>query len=293
VPSILVTAASGRTARLIIGQFIQEKTRVRALVRDIASVPWLRENPLVELIEGRLGDAATLTVALEGVERALLISSPRGPMVRDQCAFVDAARAAGVSHVIKVSGRETGLDFDLEGFSGTRDHAVIERHLEQSGLAWTQLRPSQFMQVYLDELPAIRTGQRLLRPMSDARVSPVDLRDVARVAYRVLTTRGHEGRRYELTGPEALTMSEISRAISNATGRAIPYLDCTADEHVRAMRAEGALPPTIELLSSLYRERRKSQFSSVHLDTYRELAIRPTSFADFARDHASRWMPNA
>ncbi len=290
---ILVTAASGRTAQLIIGQFIQESTRVRALVRDMASVPWLHENPLVELVEGRLGDAATLTVALQDVERALLISSPRGPMVRDQCAFVDAARAAGVSHVIKVSGRETGLDFDVEGFSGTRDHAVIERYLEQSGLAWTQLRPSQFMQVYLDELPAIQTGQRLLRPMGDARVSPVDLRDVVRVAHRVLTTTGHEGRRYELTGPQALTMGEIAQAISNATGRPTPYLDCTADEHVRAMRAEGALPPTVELLSSLYRERRKSQFSSVNLDTYRELAIRPTSFAEFARDHASRWMPNA
>jgi uncharacterized protein YbjT (DUF2867 family) len=290
---ILITGASGRTTHLILQRFIHEKRRVRALVRDIASVPMLREHPFVELVEGRIGDAATLGPALEGVERALLISSPRGPMVRDQCAFVDAAKAAGVRHVIKLSGRETGLDFDPEGFSGTRDHAAIERYLEQSAVAWTQLRPSQFMQVYLDELPSIQTNQRLIRPMGDARLSPVDLRDVARVVHRVLTTTGHEGRRYEVTGPEALTMSDIARAISEAVGGTIPYVDCTPEEHILAMKAEGAPPPILDVLSPLYRERRKSRYSSVNLDTYRELGIRPTSFAEFARDHADRWRPNA
>jgi uncharacterized protein YbjT (DUF2867 family) len=210
-------------------------------------------------------------------------------MVHDQCAFIDAAKAAGVRHVVKMSGRETGLDFDSDGFSGTRDHLAIERYLEASGLAWTQLRPSQFMQVYLDELPSIRKNQKLLRPMADARVSPVDLRDVARAAYRVLTTDGHEGRRYALTGPEALTMRDIAAAITEAIGRPIPYVDVTPEEHVHAMAAEGAPPPTVELLSSLYRERRKSRYSSVELDPYRDLELRPTSFAEFARDHAENW----
>lgn len=290
---ILVTGASGRTSQLILQQFIHEKTRCRALVREIASVPTLTDNPFVELVEGRIGDAATLGPALEGIERVLLISSPRGPMVRDQCVFVDAAKAAGVRHLIKLSGRETGLDFDAQAFSGTRDHAAIERYLEQSGVAWTQLRPSQFMQVYLDELPTIRVKQGLVRPMGDARVSPVDLRDVARVVHRVLTTTGHEGRRYELTGPEAMTMSDIAGAISEATGRRIPYVDCTPEEHIFAMKTEGAPLPVVEVLSTLYRERRKSRYSSVNLDTYRELRIRPTSFAEFARDHAERWRPKA
>ncbi|MEO7735915.1 MAG: SDR family oxidoreductase [Kofleriaceae bacterium] len=283
---ILVTGASGRTSRLILAELARRERPVRALARDRASVA---PHPLVKLFEGKLGDASTLGAALAGVDRALLISSPRGPMVRDQCAFIDAAKAAGVRHVIKLSGRETGFDFDELGFSGTRDHAEIERYLEASGLTWTQLRPCQFMQVYLDELPSIKAHQQLRRPMGDSRVSPVDLRDVAKAAARVLTTAGHEGRRYELTGPEALTLAEIAASISAAVGAHIPYIDYTPEEHVAGLRADGAPPPIVELLSSLWRERRKSRFSRVDLDAYRELEFRPTSFAEFARDHAASW----
>src|SRR4029450_2290217 len=159
---ILITGASGRTSGLIVQEFIERETRVRALVRDIETVPALRQNPYVELVEGRLGEATTLGPVLQGVDKALLISSPRGPMVRDQCAFIDAAKAAGVRHVVKFSGRETGLDFQPQNFSGTRDHQTIEEYLEASGLLWTQLRPSQFMQIYLTELPSIKRHRRLL-----------------------------------------------------------------------------------------------------------------------------------
>jgi uncharacterized protein YbjT (DUF2867 family) len=210
-------------------------------------------------------------------------------MVRDQCAFIDAARAAGAPHVIKMSGRETGIDFDEQGFSGTRDHATIERYLEASGLSWTQLRPCQFMQVYLDELPRIQKHQQVRRPMSDARVSPVDLRDVALATARVLTTDGHEQRRYELTGPEALTLAEIASLISVAVGRHIPYIDVTPEEHADGMRADGAPPPIVELLSALWRERRKSRYSRVDLDWFHALGVRPRSFAEFALDHARTW----
>jgi uncharacterized protein YbjT (DUF2867 family) len=290
---ILITGASGRTSGLIVQEFIQQETRVRALVRDIETVPALRPHPYVELVEGRLGDATTLGPALEGVDRALLISSPRGPMLRDQCAFIDAAKAAGVRHVVKFSGRETGLDFLAQNFWATRDHETIEAYLEASGLLWTQLRPSQFMQIYLDELPSIKKHRRLLRPMDDARVSPVDLHDVAQVAYRVLTEAGHEGRRYELTGPEALSMADVAAYISEATGREIPYVNITPDEFVTAMKAEGAPPPVIEVLSQIYGERRKSRYSSVNLDTYRQFGMRPTSFREFAHPNADWWRPEA
>lgn len=286
---VLITGASGRTSGLICQEFIRRKTRARAIVRDRATVAAVEPNPYVEFVEAHIGNATSVAPALEGVETALLISSPRGPMVRDQCSFIDAAKAAGVRYIVKFSGRETGLDFQAENFSGTRDHAVIERYLESSALQWTQLRPSQFMQVYLDELPSIRTNQRLVRPMGDARLSPVDLHDVVQIAYRVLTERGHEGRRYELTGPEAISMADVAAQISEATQRNIPYVDATPEEHVVAMRAEGAPPQVVELLSELYRERRKSRYSSVNLDAWRQFHIHPTSFREFSCANADNW----
>jgi uncharacterized protein YbjT (DUF2867 family) len=209
-------------------------------------------------------------------------------MVRDQCSFIDTAKSAGVRRIVKFSGRETGLHFISENFSGTRDHESIEHYLEESGLAWTHLRPSQFMQTYLNELPSIKTNQKLIRPMENARVSPVDIRDVAKVAYRVLTENGHDNVRYELTGPEALTMTEIAEVISKVTGQHIPYCDVSPTEHSKIMRDEGAPPPVIELLTQLYSERRKSRYSSVILEPYKKFGLVPTSFEEFSREHADQ-----
>lgn len=286
---ILMTGASGRTTSIIIREFIKQRTKVRALVRERRTATEFDSSPYVELVEGRIGDPSTLTSALKGIGDVLLISSPRGAMMRDQCSFIDTAKATGIRRIVKFSGRETGLHFVSENFSGTRDHERIEHYLEESGLAWTHLRPSQFMQTYLDELPSIKTNQKLIRPMGDARVSPVDIRDVAKVAYRVLTENGHEGIRYELTGPEALTMAEAAEVISKATSQHIPYWDVSPTEHSRFMREEGAPLPVVELLAQLYAERRKSRFSSVSLEPYKKFGLVPASFDEFAREHADQW----
>ena len=286
---ILVTGASGRSSSIIIREFVKQRTKVRALVRDRRTAAEFESNQYVDLVEGRIGEPSTLRSTFKGIENVLLISSPREAMVRDQCSFIDAARSGGVHRIVKFSGRETGLHFVSGNFSGTRDHESIERYLEQSGLAWTHLRPSQFMQTYLNELPSIKTNQKLIRPMKNARVSPVDIRDVAKVSYRVLTESGHDGFRYELTGPEALTMTEMAEVISKVTGRHIPYCDASPTEHSKIMREEGASPPVIEQLAQLYSERRKSRYSSVILEPYKKFGLVPTSFEEFSREHADQF----
>src|SRR5262249_22466119 len=115
-----------------------------------------------------------------------------------QCTFVDAAKKAGVQHIVKFSGKESGVGFDAKRFRFTRMHEEIETYLEGSGLAWTHLRPSQFMQVYLREAPSIVSRGALALPLDDARLAPVDLEDVAKVAFAILTEGGHEGRNYEM-----------------------------------------------------------------------------------------------
>src|SRR6266851_4412408 len=93
----------------------------------------------------------TLDPVLDGVDRALLISSAGPEMLDTQWRFIDAARQAGVGHIVKFSGKESGIGFDPLRFRFTRMHELIEDYLEASGVAWTHLRPSQFMQVYLCE----------------------------------------------------------------------------------------------------------------------------------------------
>jgi uncharacterized protein YbjT (DUF2867 family) len=288
---ILVTGAAGRAGSAVIRAFARRGVPVRALVRDAARAPELAGLPGVTVVEGDLRDRSALAPALEGVKRALLISSPREEMVDVQTGFIDAARAAGVPHVVKFSGREAGVGFDQDVFRGTRWHGRVERYLERSGLAWTHLRPSQFMQNYL---PGSVTGVdaaagELVLPIGDTRLSPVDVADVAEIAAGLLTADGHENRAYDITGPEALTMTEIVERVSAATGRPFRYVEVTFEEQRRRYTAAGLPPHVVDLFDEQFRERRRTPEARVELAAHHLFGVTPTSFTDFARAHAAEF----
>jgi uncharacterized protein YbjT (DUF2867 family) len=238
-------------------------------------------------VEGDMLRPDTLGPALNGVERALMISGAGERLVDTQGTFIDTAKRAGVRHMVKFSGAESGIGFEPNNFRGTRAHEESERYLERSGLAWTMLRPSQFMQTYLYEPPTVAAMKALVRPMDDARLSPVDIEDIAKVAFALLTGDGHEGKRYDMTGPEALTMAEIAARISTAIGRPVPYVNIAPDDYRRVMQEAGLPPERIDLFDEIYVERRRRTNSRIHLDTHNLFGVRPTSFADFALRHAA------
>ncbi|WP_207129397.1 SDR family oxidoreductase [Actinocatenispora comari] len=292
---ILVTGAAGKAGSAVVRAFARRGAPVRAVVRDPARVPWLAELPGVTVVAGDLRRAATLGPALEGVKRALLISSPREEMVDTQLSFIDAAQAAGVPHIVKYSGREAGVGFDQEVFRGTRWHGQIERYLERSGLAWTHLRPSQFMQNYL---PSSVTGfdvttRELVMPLGAGQLSPVDLADVAEIAVGVLTTDGHENKAYDITGPEALTMAEVADRVSAATGATFRYVEVTFEEQRRRYAAAGLPPHVVDLFDEQFRERHRTPIARVELAAHRTFGVTPTHFAQFASAHAEEFTGSA
>src|SRR5690242_17723193 len=208
---ILVTGASGLSGSAVVREFARRHSPIRALVRSREKAQALEALPTVELVEGDMLRPETLAEVLCGVERVLLLSSADPQMVQAQCAFIDAAKKAQVRHIVKFSGLNSALD---SPFLFARMHAEIERSLERSGLAWTHLRPSQFMQVYLREVPTIVAQGAFFLSLEDAKLAPVDSEDIAKAACVLLTTPGHEGKIYEMTGPQALSMKEIAEEIS-------------------------------------------------------------------------------
>ena len=148
--------------------------------------------PGVEIVIGDMLRPDSLGAALDGVDRALMISSPEPAMLETQCRFVDDAKRAGVRHVVKFSGKESSIGFDPMRFRFTRMHEQIEDYLEESGLAWTHLRPCQFMQVFLWEAQTIVTKGALFLPLENVRLAPIDLDDIAKIAFAVLRGDGHE-----------------------------------------------------------------------------------------------------
>jgi uncharacterized protein YbjT (DUF2867 family) len=289
---LLVTGTTGTSGSAVIREFARQRIPVRALVRSDRKARAFDRMPTVKAVVGDMLRPDTLREALRDVHRVLMISSPRERMVDTQCAFIDAAKAAGVPHVVKFSGKESGVGFDPAAFRGTRQHEEIERYLENSGLVWTHIRPSQFMQFYL---PSTLTGvdgaeRALVMPIGDSRLSPVDVDDIAKVAVALLNSDGHEGKSYDMTGPEALTMNEIAERISAATGTAFRYVEVSAEEKQRQLTAAGYPPETVDLLGELFAERRRCAQSGVHLGAHEAFGVEPTTFARFAERNAAAFL---
>ena len=281
---ILVTGASGLNGEQLVRRLSSRDVPVRALVRDAAKVDRLAGLPGVEVVAGDMARPETLVAALRGVQRAMVISSSNPEMADVQSSFIDAARNAGVEHVVKLSGIISALD---SPFRFARMHAEIERRLEASGMAFTLLRAGEFMQAYFRQVPSIVGNGTLLLPMEDERIASIDVVDIADVAATVLVGSGHEGKTYPLTGPEALSMIEVAERLSAVTGKEIRYGNVDPEQARKAQLDRGVPEYTADALAELFAERRKGKEANVSPAVQAILGRRATSFAEFATRNAA------
>jgi uncharacterized protein YbjT (DUF2867 family) len=282
--NILVTGAAGQSGTLIVQALAGAGAPVRALVRDTEKAKGL---PGVALVAGDMLEKDTLKAALDNVHRVMLISSANHRMVETQCTFIDACKEAGVHHVIKFSGEESQQGYDPQRFRFTREHEQIEDYLENSGMQWTHLRPSQFMQVYLREAPAIHRTGELRLPLKKIRMSPVDLRDVAQVAAAVLMEGGYTGKSLRITGPESLSMDDIAATLSRIAGKMIRYVPVSWNERAAALSAAGLPDYFLDALEEQAAERVRNPEAIVDTSTHQLFDLTPTAFSKFSIDHAT------
>jgi uncharacterized protein YbjT (DUF2867 family) len=224
-------------------------------------------------------DPATHAAAVAGMD-ALYLASPGDFPSAPEKSLVDAAKRAGVKKVVKLAA--LGVEHS--------DNPLrqVEEHVRASGLAFTFLHPSWFMQNFSTGLAgALRSGT-LAEPAADRKIAFIDARDIAAVAAEALLMPGHEGKTYTLTGSELLTRVQVVEAVGRELGKKITYLP-VSDEQFRAA-VKGVLTPSYtELMSALYGAVRAGHFE-VKTDTVREVLGRaPISFAQFAKDHRSAW----
>src|SRR5712691_7894660 len=281
---ILVTGATGLNGSELERRLSARGVHVRALVRSAARAKGFSALPNVEIIEGDMARPETLTGPLRGVERAMLISSSDPMMLEAQSNFIEAARKTGVKHVVKLSGIIPELD---SAFRFARMHAQIEQKLEASGMAFTHLRAGEFMHAYFRQVPSIVARGAFFLPMEEAKIASIDVGDIAEVAATVLTSPGHEGKIYPITGPEALSMAEVAEKLSAATGKWIQYVNVAPEEAKRAQLAAGVPPYTADALAELFAERRKGKESQVSPVIQTIFGWRATSFDEFAMRNAA------
>src|ERR1700681_4598403 len=280
---ILVTGATGLNGQEMLRRLSAQGNAVRALVRNPAKAETIAALPHVEIVQGDMAHPEALAAGLRDIDRAMLISSSDPMMLDVQTNFIDAARKAGVKHIVKLSGIMPQLN---SAFRFARMHGEIEKRLEASGMAFTHLRAGEFMPAYFRQVPNITAKGAMFLPMEEARIASIDVGDIAAIAAQVLTGSGHEGKTYPLTGPEALSMTEVAAKLSAATGKPIRYINVPPEDARQAQLAAGVPPYLADALFELFAERRQGKESKVWPDAGILLGRPPTSFDDFARRNA-------
>jgi uncharacterized protein YbjT (DUF2867 family) len=279
---ILVTGGTGTVGGELLRLLSQAGITSRALSRNPHKAQKL---PGVTWVAGDLSKPETLIPAFEGAQKLFLVTSYYEDMVELQHNAIVAARATGVTHVVKVSAFAAS---DHSRAPIGRWHYQVEKELEESGLAFTILRPHHFMQNLLAQAEYIVNDGAVYSASGDGKIPYIDARDIAAVAFVTLTQPGHLGKKYVVTGREAISYRQATEIIAAAIGKPLRFVDESQDQ-ARARRVRESLPPAvIESALAIAAYQRAGGKTVTITNTVADLTGRqPRTVAEFAREYAA------
>jgi uncharacterized protein YbjT (DUF2867 family) len=235
---------------------------VRALVRD----PGRFAPPAgVEAVAGDLGRPESLAAALAGVRGVFLLSG-----FPDMPGVLAEIRRAGVEQVVLLSS-SAAPGGDLSN-AVARYHILSEAAVRDAGIPWTFLQPNSFMTNTFQWLPQLRAGDVVRAPFPDVRVATIDPEDLGAVAAAALTTGGHEGRAYRLSGPESLLPADRVAVLAKVLGRALRF-EGQSDTEARAEMTKTTPPEYVDAFFSFFADGTLDE--SKVLSTVEEITGRP------------------
>ena len=264
--TILVTGATGNVGSHAVRELQTRGEHVRAFVRDPEKAARLLGD--VELAIGDLDDPGTIAPALDGVDRVFLSSGPGPEKVAQEAAVIDAAGAAGVELIVKASALDARTGDPLLGLDY---NGRCEDHLRRSGVPAVMLQSGFYMTNLL--MPGAFAA-----PAGVARVAMIDPRDIGGAAAVALTTDGHAGATYRLTGGAAITFEEAAAALD------AEYVDVPPAAAREGLEAAGLPDWLVSHMIRMFELVREGWFDRT-TDCVRELTGRePRTIHDFARD---------
>lgn len=235
-PSILITGATGSVGTHLIKYLSEKNVSFRVLARKSDRATKLSSIEGLELVYGDLTDKNSVKNALQGIEKVFLLTNSSETAETLQLNFVDMLRANGVQHVVKLSQLAATLHSPVRFL---RYHATVEQKIKDMAMSYTFLRPNLFMQGLLGFKESIIKKGMFFAAAGDAKVSLVDVRDIAAVAAETLTSRGHENKIYDLTGPEAITHQQMADYFSKELKNAVKFIDVKPEDMHREVLKAG------------------------------------------------------
>ncbi|WP_126446185.1 SDR family oxidoreductase [Sulfuricystis multivorans] len=283
ISTILVTGATGNIGRAL----------VEILQTTPSSLSTIAASPSGQSVAGAPGrplnllNTASTRAAMQGIERLFLLTPAHPEMEAMTANAVRAAQAAGVQHIVRVSGAgaDPKSEIAIARLQGSCDQIVID-----SGIAYTLLRPKNFMQNFTTFLRDMIRSGAVYSSQGEGRVPFIDARDIAAVAAQVLRDpQAHASQVYTLTGPQALTNAEALAVIAEHIGRPIQLVSISEEQAVEGMRQAGMPEPLVQAMSSLNRIIAAGWVAEVTDDVPRLLGRPATAWADFVAEHRHVW----
>lgn len=277
-PQIAIAGANGRVGAALVSDLLGDKVDIFALSRAHRAGK-LPEAATLRTVN--FGELRSLKEALDGIERLFLSHGTSAQQVVNEIALIDAAVAAGVTHIVKLS--VMGPASKLHPFDW---HMEIEAHLASQDIGYTILRPSSFVDILARAGAAVSAGS-WGGTAAHGRVNLIDTRDVAAAARIALleTEFANSQRAYHLTGPSPVTMPEVAEELSRLLGKTVTYQHRTQDEQRQILVASGASDLVANVLLGIDRLFRESVLAETTA-TFTELTGRaPRSVATWLSEN--------
>jgi (4-alkanoyl-5-oxo-2,5-dihydrofuran-3-yl)methyl phosphate reductase len=254
---ILLTGATGNIGTELVKLLVAKGASLRVVSRDEKKVAQL--DPRIERIIGDLHDPSVVQRALQGIGKLFMIPVLLDPDHEADRLLINEAKQAGVGHIVMISSGAVHLGANNPIGVLHREKEVF---IEETGVPWTFLRPGGFMSNTLRWwVDSIKSQAKVFNPTAVGKTAPISPYDIAGVAAVALTTTGHEGKAYDLTGPELLSTDDQVRILSKVVGKPIQCIDIPVEVAAERMRSNGLPEALIQSLSDLWIQVRKNEGS--------------------------------
>jgi uncharacterized protein YbjT (DUF2867 family) len=284
--TILITGATGTVGSEVVKQLSAkgENIIVKAAARSATDNTFENLNR-VQVVQLDYDKPDSLAVALKGVDKLFLLTPFQSNMVDLTSNLVSEAKKAKVKYIAKQS--VMGADAE-PGITPGRLHRQAEKIIEESGIPFTFLRPNFFMQNFVNYYSnLIRSQGAFYIPAGDAKVSFVDVRDIAAVAVKSLINDNQQkGRAYNITGGEALSYGQAAEILSKAVGKKINYVNVTDQDARNGMKDMSMDEWTIKSMIELFEITRAGYVSEISPIVEQVTGNKPITFSQFAKDYA-------
>jgi uncharacterized protein YbjT (DUF2867 family) len=259
---------------------------VRVLTRTVKpNAKW--EELGVEQVAGDMASIDSLAPAFQDVDSFFSVTPYVENLVELGTNAVEAAKRAGVSYIVRSSLMHASeLSITLRQW-----HCEVEKAIETSGIRYTILQPNTFMQSLLMNAETVKSANALFMPQGDGKVSLVDVRDIAAVAVACLMESGHEGKKYTVTGGEALSNAEIAERLTKLQGRTITYYDVSPEQAGESMTTAGLPAWMVQTLLELFEVCKAGDCAEVSPVIEQILERKPISFDQFLSETADAFRP--